>query len=147
MALLQQITNAAAPLVATLITLLIGACVNELRKKFTSDRAQAVLDRVGDLADTVTSELEQTVVSTVRSQSPNAKLDSAFAATMKAQAVATVKTHLGAKGVSEALGVFGFKSMGELEALIASKVEAALSDSKKLGPLVAEVGTAVPHAN
>lgn len=141
MHLLQTFVTAAEPLIVTLIGLMFAWLANEIRAKVQSTRAQGVLLRLADLAQTVTNELEQTVVSSIKNANPGQPLDPAFAASLKDAAVAKVKTHLGTKGAHEALVVFGYKSAAELDSLIASKVESAISERRQFAPIPATLAT------
>jgi hypothetical protein len=129
------------PLVLSLLGLLFAWLANEVRAKVHSTRVQGVLLRLADLAETVTGELQQTVVDAVKAQAPGAPLNAAFAESVKQQAIAKVQQHLGPKGVSEVLSVFGYKSLADVQALIASKIEAALVQSKQFAPLAAALDT------
>ncbi len=146
MELLKTIVAQAQPLVLTLLGLLFAWLANEVRAKVHSTRAQGILLRLTDLAETVTGELKQTTVDAVKAAKPGEPLDGAFAAQVKDLAVARVTQHLGPKGVSEVLSVFGYKSPAELEALVASKVESALLNNRQFGPLLQAGVTAVEQA-
>lgn len=144
MQLLQKLIEAAEPLVVTLIGLLFAWLANEVRAKVHSTRVQGVLLRLSDLALTVTNELEQTVVSAIKNANPGQPLDAGFAEQIKQSAIAKVKEHMGPKGCSEVLNVFGYKSAAELEALIASKIESAIAERRQFGPITGVVGQTDP---
>ncbi len=142
--MLKQIIEAAEPLVLTLIGLLFAWLANEIRAKVHSTRAQGILLRLADLAETVTNELTQTVVAELKSDAADGTLSKSDAIDIKAIAVSKVKEHLGPKGVKEALGVFGYKSPAELESLIGSKIESALVQTKQFAPVVEKLSQTIP---
>jgi hypothetical protein len=137
MQIAKQIVDAVQPLVVTLVGLLFAWLANEVRAKVKSTRVQGVLLRLTDLAETVTGELQQTVVDAVKARAPDQPLDAAFAESVKRQAISKVQAHLGPKGIQEVLTVFGYSSLSDVQSLIASKIESALKSSKQFGPLLA----------
>lgn len=126
---LQQNAEPIHTVIAALLSLIFAWLANEIRVKVRSTRVQGILLRLTDLAETVTDELDQTVVDAVKV--PGQKLDENFAASVKQQAIEKVKAHLGPKGVTEVLNVFGYTSVQQVESLIASKIESSLRPAEE----------------
>lgn len=88
-----------------------------------------VLERLSTLVMTVVTEVEQTVVSNLGD-----KADAAALLAARDQAIATVKSHLGDKGLQEIETVLGLKDQDAVIKLIISYIESAVY-TLKLEPL------------
>jgi len=141
MEIVKALIDHIQPLIVIVVALMFAWLANEIRAKVRSTRAQGILLRLSDLAATVTMELQQTVVDAVKNQSPGTRLDAEFAADVKLQAIAKLKTYLGPKGVKEMLKVFGYSDEAEVQALIEGKIEAALAQNKQLLPISSVLDT------
>lgn len=90
-----------------------------------NESVAGVLDRLTALVFTVVTEVQQTVVSGLGDKADEAAL-------MKArdQAIATVKAHLGDKGIKELMAVLGLKNDDAVTKLIITFIESAVHNLK-----------------
>ncbi|HEX7018742.1 MAG TPA: hypothetical protein VF159_01935 [Gemmatimonadaceae bacterium] len=91
--------------------------------KVTNQRAAGILERLAQLAFTVVQEVQQTVVSSLDKAAPDRtkQLEAA-----RDQAIATLKSHLGAKGLSEIQDALKLADDTAVEQLIKSFIESAV---------------------
>lgn len=110
--------QALAPVLMALVGLLALKLHQYIAAKVKNTMVQGILTRLNDTAMTVVQEVEQTVVSKLDPTKPLA--DNGKAA--KDAAVASLKTHLGQKGLDEVKQVLGIGDT-DLEKVIVSIIE------------------------
>lgn len=96
-----------------------------VKSKVKNESIAGVLERLTMLAFTVVTEIQQTVVSSL---GPKANAEALKAA--RDQAIATVKGHLGPKGVKELMNVLGIKTNDAFDKLIVTFIESAVHNLK-----------------
>jgi hypothetical protein len=110
--------QALGPVIAALLGLVALKLHALIDTRVKNEKVQGILDRLDDAALTVVQEVEQTVVSKL---DPNKPLpDNGKAA--KDAAIASLKTHLGQKGVDEAKKILGVGDSA-LEQILVSYIE------------------------
>ena len=141
--LLAQVVNQLAPIVVSIVGMLGGWVLLELKKRISNARALDVINKVSSLTETVVLDLEQTVIANLRDAAADGTITATEAEQAKVIALAKVKSYLGPKGKKEALAAFGFQDDSDLDAFINSHIEAAVAKAKTtLGrKLVAASGT------
>jgi hypothetical protein len=90
-----------------------------------------VLTRLDDAVFSAVKELEQTVVAAMKAASADGALSDAERQSIKQQALATVKSYLGMKGLEQLATVFGLDT-GTIDGLLGTKIEAAVHDVRSL---------------
>lgn len=118
-----------APAFALLVTWVAAHLGAWIRSKARNDAVTGVLDRLAQLAINVVQEVQQTVVSALPDKADKAALLAA-----RDQAVATLKSHLGDKGIRELMTVLGLKSDEEIVKLLLSYVESSVLTLKTSAP-------------
>lgn len=111
-----------------------------VKAKVRNEKVAGVLDRLGQLAFHVVQETEQTVVSELPDKADKSALLAA-----RNQALATLKSHLGDKGLQELVAVFGFKDDNAIVKLLISYIESAVMTMKTSNPPVTASITTVEH--
>ena len=96
-----------------------------------------VLARLSTLAWSVVAEVEQTVVSKLGD-----KADATTLAAARDQAIATLKSHLGEKGLKEIEDVLGLKDQDAVTKLLITFIESAVHGLPKPGQLLETIATA-----
>jgi hypothetical protein len=120
-----------APALTALIawaTVQVGAWI---KAKVRNEKVGGVLDRLNQLAFHVVQEVQQTVVSSLPDKANKGALLAA-----RDQAVATLRSHLGEKGLRELMIVFGLKSDDDAVKVLLSYVESAVMTMKSSNPPV-----------
>jgi vacuolar-type H+-ATPase catalytic subunit A/Vma1 len=92
-----------------------------LKSKTTNERAAGILERLGQLAMAVVQETEQTVVAKLGDK---ADADSLRAA--RDSALASLKSHLGDKGLKELETVFGLENQDAVIKMLITFIEQAV---------------------
>ncbi len=100
-----------------------------IRARVRNDAVSGVLDRLAQLAFNVVQEVQQTVVSSLPDK---ANKDALLAA--RDQALATLKSHLGEKGLRELMTVLGLKDEGAVVKLLLSYIESSVLTLKTSTP-------------
>jgi hypothetical protein len=101
-----------------------------IHARVKNESAAGVLDRLSTLAFAVVTEVQQTIVSGLGDKADGATLKAA-----RDQAIATVKAHLGDKGIKEATKVLGLKDDDAITKLIVTFIESAVHNLKTSKPL------------
>lgn len=101
-----------------------------LSARVKNESVAGVLSRLTQLAFTVVTEVQQTVVSGLGDKANAEALRGA-----RDRAIATIKSHLGPKGIKELMTVLGIKTSDALDKLIVSFVESAVHNLKASKPL------------
>lgn len=92
-----------------------------VKSKVTNQRAAGILERLSQLAMAVVQETEQTVVSKLGDKADDAALKNA-----RDQALATLKSHLGDKGLKEMETVFGLENQDAVIKMLITFIEQAV---------------------
>ena len=127
------------PLVGIFVTwasLKLPALINA-HVKNTS--AEGVLDRLATLAFSVVTEIEQTVIAKLGDKADKASLLAA-----RDQAIATLKSHLGEKGLKEIEDVLGLKDQSAVDKMIITFIESAVHNLPAHGQVLETVTTTTP---
>lgn len=111
-----------------------------IHSKVRNETTAGVLDRLGQLAINVVQEVEQTVVSALPDKADKAALLAA-----RDQALATLRSHLGEKGLRELMTVFGLKDDDAVVRLLLSYIESSVLTLKMSNPPVTASITTVEH--
>lgn len=100
-----------------------------IKAKVKNETVGGVLERLTALAFTVVSEVQQTIVSGLGDKATEAEL-------LKARdtALATLRAHLGDKGIKELMGVLGMKEDSALNKLLITFIESAVHNLKASKP-------------
>jgi hypothetical protein len=106
-----------------------------IHSKVRNETTAGVLDRLGQLAINVVQEVEQTVVSALPDRTDKAALLAA-----RDQALATLKSHLGERGLRELMTVLGLKDDDAVVRLLLSYIESSVLTLKtQSGPITTTV--------
>jgi hypothetical protein len=109
--------KALLPFIATLIGILIGHCIAWIQARIKSVKIQGIEFRLGRLAQTVVEEIEQVVISKLPDK-PTVQ-DYLHA---KEAALASLRIHLGPKGIEEIKQVMGWDDTS-LDMVLSSYIE------------------------
>lgn len=127
---LVQLVTALVPVVSLLLTLLGGWLTKVVASKLKTDEQRAIALNISELASDVVLELQQTTVDAIKERAQDGKITGEEAAEIKQLAVARLKVMIGPKGKAKALKAFGFESDAELNAFIATKIEAEVRKAR-----------------
>lgn len=132
---MMLIKGVIAPTFLLLLTWAAAKLSALIRSKVRNEAAAGILDRLSLLAITVVQEVEQTVVSTLPDRANKAALLAA-----RDQALATLKSHLGEKGLRELMTVLGLKDDNAVVKLLLSYIESSVLTLKmQNGPVTTTV--------
>lgn len=139
--LLPHLIDALAPVLVAITSLIFARLGMAINAKVKSERMRTIGLNLNETAQDVVLELEQNVVSKLRAQSKDGRIDPAEISELKSVAVDNLKRYLGEHGKSDALKAFGFANEEELEALLRAKIEAEVAKIKlqiesRLQPIV-----------
>lgn len=95
-------------------------------------RVAGIIDRLANLAFTVVNEVQQTVIERLRSEETSVPRDQLIAA--RDQAIATLKSHLGSKGLQEIKDAMQLSDDSAVERLLTSFIESAVLMLKQQEP-------------
>lgn len=106
-----------------------------IKAKVRNEKVAGVLDRLRELAFHVVQEVQQTIVSALPDTADKGALLVA-----RDQALATLKSHLGEKGLRELMEVFGLKDEDAVVRMLLSYIESAVMTMKASnGPITTTV--------
>lgn len=132
MMLIKGVIAPALAVFATWAAAQLGAWI---RSKVRNDAVAGVLDRLAQLAFNVVQEVQQTVVSSLPDRANKAALLAA-----RDQALLTLKSHLGEKGLRELMIVLGLKDDDAVVRLLLSYIESTVLTLKTAnGPMTTTV--------
>lgn len=118
---MMLIKGVLAPVFLAFLTWAAAKLVAWIHSKVRNETTAGVLDRLGQLAINVVQEIEQTVVSALPDKADKAALLAA-----RDQALATLKSHLGEKGLHELMTVLGLKDSDAVVRLLLSYIESSV---------------------
>ncbi len=113
-----------------------------IRSKVRNETAAGVLGRLADLAFNVVQEIQQTIVSALPDRADKAALLAA-----RNQALVTLRSHLGEKGLRELMTVLGLKDDDAVVKLLLSYIESSVLTLKTSNPPIAASITTVEHTD
>lgn len=122
------LVEAAASLVAVLLTIGISRLGHLLSRKVESDYAQSVIARAATAAHTAVRSIEQEFVSEIRKDRSDGRLTTDEMRSAAGQALDRAKHQLGDKGLKELARVLGADSV---DAWLAQVIEAMVGEHKK----------------
>lgn len=129
---MMLIKGVIAPALLTFLTWAAAKLGAWIHSKIRNEAAAGVLDRLGQLAINVVQEVQQTVVSALPDKADKAALLAA-----RDQALATLRSHLGEKGIRELMTVLGLKDDNAVVKLLLSYIESSVFMLKTQSPFVA----------
>jgi len=128
-----KILEIASPVLLAALTWVAAKIAQLVRAKIKNEYLRGVLVRLDDVVFTAVKDLQQRVVDEIKLASADGKITDAEKERIKDKAIASVKSHLGTKGIGELAKVLGLDS-GALDGLLSSKVEAAVHDLRRASP-------------
>jgi len=137
-----------SPLLLAALTWAAAKLAQLIRAKVQNEYLKGVLVRLDDAVFTAVKDMQQTVVEQIKAASADGKITDDEKKQIKEKALASVKSHLGTKGLAEAAAILGLGGSA-LEGLLSSKVEAAVHDLRRSTPVAnggAHGGAASPLA-
>jgi hypothetical protein len=138
-----------SPVLLAALTWAAAKLAQLIRAKVQNEYLKGVLVRLDDAVFTAVKDIEQSVVEQIKEASADGKITDDEKKRIKEKALASVRSHLGTKGLAEVARILGLDG-GALDGLLSSKVEAAVHDLRRALPAsangVAHGGTSSPLA-
>lgn len=119
-----------SPVLLAALTWAAAKLAQLIRVKIKHEYLRGILIRLEDSVVTSVKELEQTVVEEIKSASADGKITPDEKKRIKEKALASVKSHLGTKGLAELATVLGLDG-GAIDGFLSSRVEAAVHDLRR----------------
>lgn len=119
-----------SPVLLAALTWAAAKLAQLIRAKVKSEYLRGALVRLDDAVFTAVKDLQQSVVEEIKAASADGKITEDEKKRIKEKALASVKSHLGTKGLSELATVLGLDG-GAIEGFLSSKVEAAVHDLRR----------------
>lgn len=119
-----------APLGLAALTWLATKVAALIKARVTNEYLRGVLLRLDDAVFAAVREVHQVAVEGIKSANADGRLTPEEKAEMKARAIATIKGHLGLRGIKEVAQVLGLGS-GTIDNVLSTRVEAAVHDLKR----------------
>lgn len=142
-----KIFQALSPLLLAALTWAAAKAAQLIHAKVRAEYLRGVLLRLDDAVLAAVRDVHQVTVEELKAASADGRLTPEERAAVKAKAIEIVRTHLGAKGVTELAKVLGLDD-GGLEKVLSTRIEAAVHDLKRAranGP-PSLAGDALPFA-
>lgn len=118
---MMLIKGVLAPVFVAFLTWSAAHLGTWIRSKVRNDAAAGVLERLAQLAFNVVQEVQQTIVSSLPDKADKTALLAA-----RDQALATLRSHLGEKGLRELMIVLGLKDDDAVVKLLLSYIESSV---------------------
>jgi hypothetical protein len=138
-----------SPVLLAALTWAAAKLAQLIRAKVQNEYLKGVLVRRDDAVFTAVKGIQQSVVEQIKEASADGKITDDEKKRIKEKALASVRSHLGTKGLAEVARILGLDG-GALDGLLSSKVEAAVHDLRRALPAsangVAHGGTSSPLA-
>lgn len=137
-----------SPVLLAALTWAAAKLAQFIRAKVGNEYLKGVLVRLDDAVFTAVKAIQQSVVEEIKLASADGKITDEEKRRIKDKALATVKSHLGTKGLAELAKILGLDGVA-LDGLLSSKVEAAVHDLRRSTQAVngvAHGGAPVPLA-
>jgi hypothetical protein len=119
-----------SPILLAALTWASAKLAQLIRAKVRSEYLSQVLIRLDEAIFTSVKAVQQSVVDEIKAASADGKITDDEKKRIKEKAIATVKAHLGTKGVADVVKILGLEG-GALDGLLSSKVEAAVHDLRR----------------
>jgi hypothetical protein len=119
-----------SPVLVAALTWAAAKLAQLIRAKVKSEYLRGALVRLDDAVFTAVKDLQQSVVEEIKAASADGRITDEEKKRIKEKALASVKSHLGTKGLSELATVLGLDG-GAIEGFLSSKVEAAVHDLRR----------------
>lgn len=119
-----------SPVLLAALTWAAAKLAQLIRAKVKNEYLKGVLVRLDDAVFTAVKDLQQSVVAQIKKASSDGKITDNEKKQIKERAVASVKSHIGTKGLAEAAKILGLEG-GAFDSLLSSKVEAAVHDLRR----------------
>jgi len=137
-----------SPVLLSALTWAAAKLAQLIRAKAQNEYLKGVLVRLDDAVFTAVKDLQQTVVGAIKDASADGRITDDEKRQIKEKALASVKSHLGTKGIGELAKILGLEGSA-LDGLLSSKIEAAVHDLRRAeaaAPSVAATGGSLPLA-
>lgn len=121
-----------SPVLMAALTWVAAKVAQLISAKVKNEWVRGVLARLDDAVLNAVREVEQSVVAEIKAARADGKLTADERARVKAQAIESIRSHLGVKGLGELGRVLGLED-GCLEKLLSTRVEAAVHDLRRSG--------------
>lgn len=126
---IPQIIEALSPVLLAIIGWVGVQVAAFIRARTKNEVVSGVLIRLDDAVIVAVKESLQVYVDAIKEASQDGRLTDDEKARAKELAIASVKSHIGVKGLKEIVTVLGLDA-GMLDKFIGSRIEAAVSDTK-----------------
>lgn len=130
-----------SPILLSALTWAAAKLAEFVRAKAQNEYLKGVLVRLDDAVFTAVKDMQQTVVSAIKEASADGTITADEKKQIKDKALASVKSHLGTKGLVELAKILGLEG-GALDGLLSSKIEAAVHDLRRAEPVAPSTPTA-----
>ena len=136
-----------SPVLLAALTWVAAKAAQLIHAKVRGEYLRGVLLRLDDAVLAATREVHQVTVEELKAASADGRLTPEERTRVKARAIETVRSHLGARGVGELGKVLGLDDSG-IEKLLSTRVEAAVHDLKRarMNGVAEAAGAALPFA-
>jgi uncharacterized protein YidB (DUF937 family) len=118
-----------SPVLLAAVTWVAAKLAQFINARVQNEYLRGVLVRLDDAVLSVVREVNQVTVDAIKSASIDGRLPAGTRESIKAAAINAVKSHLGAKGLSELARVLGLDN-GAVDRLLSTRIEAAVHDIK-----------------
>lgn len=136
-----QVFETISPIVPVAISWLSVRAAQLIKTRVKNEYLAGMLARLDDAVTHAVGEVDQTVVQSLKAASSTGTLTAEDANTARNAALASVKSHLGPKGVAELIKVLGIEP-SELEKVLTTRIEAAVNDLNTAKSTPPPAGTA-----
>lgn len=119
-----------SPVLMAALTWVAAKVAQLISAKVKNEWVRGVIARLDDAVLNAVREVEQSVVDEIKAARADGKLTAAERARVKAQAIDSIRSHLGLKGLGELARVLGLED-GCLDKLLSTRVEAAVHDLRR----------------
>jgi hypothetical protein len=125
-----KILEILSPVLLAALTWAAAKLAQLIRAKVKSEYLRQVLVRLDEAVITAVKAIQQSVVEEIKAASADGKITDEEKRRIKERALASAKSHLGTKGLSEVGTILGLDT-GALDGFLSSKVEAAVHDIRR----------------
>ncbi|MFH0899711.1 MAG: hypothetical protein V2A73_03685, partial [Pseudomonadota bacterium] len=137
-----------SPVLLAALTWVAAKVAQLINAKVRGETVRNILLRLEDATVAAVRDVYQSVVEEIKSASVDGKLTAEERLRVKARAIATVRAHLGMKGLAELATVLGLDD-GAVQQMISTRVEATVHDLKRArmtNGVHSPAGDAIPFA-
>jgi hypothetical protein len=128
--LAQQLIDAAAPILATILVAVLTLVANALKAKLQNESSLDALNKLAHLAEVAVLSLEQTMVARLKELASDGRLTKEELAQVKDAALLQVRSALSKQGLERVMKALGYQKQEDLDALLSAQIEAAVSRAK-----------------